>query len=159
MQPPPGSCVNVTGFSNKDCNDTAVIAVPKFPEFPPKRPRCKGGNFVLKSARFAPLSYRRLDDTFRYLNCFLVCVPRRQPISVFRLSFCGSHASSALLQLCMIAPFDCQHNSRFHLTRPSLPCCHGAAAPAAPQTASSAAQRRRMPDPYLLESSSLTCQC
>jgi hypothetical protein len=48
--PPPGSCVNITGFSNKNCTDSAIIAVPKNPEFPVKRPRCKGGDFVLKNS-------------------------------------------------------------------------------------------------------------
>lgn len=50
VAPPPAGCVNITGFSSKQCNDSAVIAVPEYPAFPPKHPRCKGGDFIFTSA-------------------------------------------------------------------------------------------------------------
>jgi hypothetical protein len=50
VTPPPAGCVNITGFSEKKCNESAIIAVPKYPQFPPKRPRCRGGSWILKGA-------------------------------------------------------------------------------------------------------------
>ncbi len=56
VAPPVGSCLNITGFSNAACNETAILPVPKYPEFPPKRPRCKNGTFILKGAPPHPLT-------------------------------------------------------------------------------------------------------
>ena len=50
VTPPPAGCVNITGFSEKKCNESAIIPVPKYPQFPPKRPRCRGGSWILKGA-------------------------------------------------------------------------------------------------------------
>lgn len=50
VTPPPAGCVNITGFSQKECNDSAIIPVPKYPQFPPKRPRCRGGSWILRGA-------------------------------------------------------------------------------------------------------------
>lgn len=50
VTPPPSSCVNITGYSSKTCNESAIIPVPTYPEFPPKRPKCKGGDFILKDS-------------------------------------------------------------------------------------------------------------
>jgi hypothetical protein len=50
VTPPPAGCVNITGFSQKECNESAIIPVPKYPQFPPKRPRCRGGSWILKDS-------------------------------------------------------------------------------------------------------------
>ena len=57
VAPPAGSCLNITGFSSKPCVETALLAIPQNPEFPIKRPRCKGGDFILRSARFRPSNH------------------------------------------------------------------------------------------------------
>jgi hypothetical protein len=58
VTPPPAGCVNITGFSEKKCNESAIIPVPKYPQFPPKRPRCRGGSWILKGA--APSAWLRI---------------------------------------------------------------------------------------------------
>lgn len=50
VAPPVGSCLNITGFSSKPCVNDVVLAIPQNPQFPIKRPRCKGGDFILRGA-------------------------------------------------------------------------------------------------------------
>lgn len=60
VAPPPSSCVNITGYSSRSCNESAVIPVPTYPEFPPKRPKCKGGDFILKGELLLDTTCRKI---------------------------------------------------------------------------------------------------
>lgn len=48
--PPLPSCINVTKFTPTVCDSSAVVAIAEKPNFPIKRPRCKGGTWILSDS-------------------------------------------------------------------------------------------------------------